>query len=141
MWFEEALRKAGIGVWKFMPPAKDFKRKNNAAGMGRATPDNLWRIGTRAELVAKYNSTMKKTVFYAALSAVLGIVTLYLLSLFAQSFDASYGLAAILVSALVMHYWTKAWGSYAGDWSDYEHDPVRMLTHNAYVLTEGKGMM
>ncbi len=141
MWFEEALRKTGFGVWKWMPPAPEFKRKNNAAGMSRLNMDNLWRIGTRAELVDKYNKTMKKTILNASISAVFGVAVLYFLSLFMQSFDPTYALAAILLSGLVMRYWTAAWGGYAGDWSDYEHDPVRMLTHNAYVLNEGQGMM
>lgn len=141
VWFDEALRRTNLGVWKTMPLAKDFKRRNNVASMARVSMDNLWRLGTRAELVDRYTGTIKKTILHAALSAVFGIAALYFLSLFTQSFDPSYALAAILLSALVAHYWTRAWGGYAGEWSDYEHDPVRMLTHNAYVLNEGQGMM
>ena len=138
---DDALRKAGVGVWKSMPQAKPFVRKNNTAGTGRATPENLWRIGTRKELVDKYNRTMKGVYRNMTLTGVSLIGALYAFSTYMRTTDIAFALLAIVFAALVSRYYTKAWGGYAGDWADYELDPVRAIPHSAYYANEGKGLM
>jgi len=138
---DEMLRKAGIGVWKVMPDPKPFARKNNAAGMGRVTMDNLWRVGTRRELVGRYNTVMKNVYRNLAITGACLLGAFYSFSTYLGTTDVTFALLAILFAALVSRHYTKAWGGYAGNWSDYEHDPVRMVPHNAYVLNEGRGMM
>ncbi|MCX6767111.1 MAG: hypothetical protein NTY90_00045 [Candidatus Micrarchaeota archaeon] len=138
---DEALRKAGIGVWKTMPEPKQFTRKNNTAGMGRATMENLWRVGSRYELVKKYNSVMKRVYFNLAVAGVSLLGALWAFSTYTSTADVTFAFAAIVFAALVSRHYTKAWGGYAGDWADYESDPVRMIPHHAYVVNEGRGMM
>jgi len=141
LFLDEVLRKAGIGVWKVMPPAEPLKRTNNTAGTGRATPENLWRLGCRKELVDQYNTTIKKTFRNLAICGFWLAITLFAFTAFAGSFDVFYGVLAVVSVCMVTRHYTKAWGGYAGNWSDYEHDPVRMAVHNAYVLSEGRSMM
>ena len=138
---DEILRKAQVGVWKSMPLPKPYVRKGNVSGMARLSLDNLWRVGTRHEIITNYNNTMKRTyknITFAVISLAGAYVTY---TSYAASGDLSLAVAAIACAGLVSRFWTKAWGGYAGDWSDYEHDPVRAVTHNAYVLNGGRGMM
>ncbi|MFH0835719.1 MAG: hypothetical protein V1834_00990 [Candidatus Micrarchaeota archaeon] len=138
---DQALRKSGIQVWQHMPPSEEFKRKGNNASFNRLSMDNLWRVGTRAELVDKYNGVAKRTYKFVAFSLVFVFIAFQLYNAFAVSGDFMLLMVCGATVALAVHYWTRAWGGYAGDWTDYEHDPVRALTHNAYVLTEGRSMM
>ncbi|MFH1780003.1 MAG: hypothetical protein ABH803_02570 [Candidatus Micrarchaeota archaeon] len=138
---DEVLRKQGAGVWSFMPPAKEFKRKNNTANLNRVSMDSLWRVGTRAELVNNYNALMKKTYKKIAFSIVFLFASFYLYDFYSSTGAIEFILVTGLTAALAVHYWINAWGGYAGDWTDYEHDPVKMLPHNAYVLNQGRGMI
>ncbi len=138
---DEILRKAGIGVWQYMPEPADFKRKGNHAGTTRINVDSLWRIGTRRELVTHYNHVMKNTYQRVGFTVAGLIIALISFTAYGNNGELMYAVGAILGAAIASRYWTKAWGGYAGDWADYEHDPVRAVTHNAYVLTEGRSMM
>ncbi len=138
---DEILRKNPVGVWKSMPEPPEFKRKGNNAGTQRITIDSLWRIGTRRELVTHYNDVMKNTYRRVGLTIVGLATALFCFTAYGNTGELSYAIGAIVGAAVASRYWTKAWGGYAGDWADYEHDPVRAVTHNAYVLTDGRHMM
>ncbi|HLD62565.1 MAG TPA: hypothetical protein VI875_01730 [Candidatus Norongarragalinales archaeon] len=141
---EDVLRKAGVGTFQNMPIPKepDWSKRNQARGLGaRMSPDVMWRVSTRRELVEHFKSVTKNTYKNLGISAVSLLGALYSFSLFAQSRDITFAALALVFAGLMSRHYTKAWGGYAGGWSDYEHDPVQMVTHNSYVLNKGWGLM
>lgn len=150
---DETLRKAEIGVWKSMPereaiskpnvpsPKGTFAPTKNHGNLARVNIEALWRVGTRHELVGHYNGVMKRTYFRVGMALVCLAGALYCFSAFTTGFSPLIGLAAIGCAALASRYYTKAWGGYAGDWQDYEHDPIRALAHSGYVNTQGRRMV
>ncbi len=130
MFLDKFLRKTGLGTWRAMPePSSEFQPKENVAGMKRANNDLLWRVSTRRELIEKYNATMAKTYQNFTLSIVSLLGTLWTFSAYGGSGDLTFALLSIAGAYLVVTFWCKAWGGYAGDWSDYENDPVRAIVH------------
>ncbi len=146
--FDEILRKSNIGVWKFMPYRESgskvfneptqkgvYHPKNNTGNLGRLSNDNLWRVGTRHELVEHYNKTMWKTarnLLFALAFAWLGI---YFYTAGADSGAIEFSLIVIVCGAFVSRHFTSALGGYAGAWSDYENDPVRMIPHSPWIYS------
>ncbi len=141
---EDGLRKAGIGTWKSMPVPKepDWSTRNQGRGLGaRMSPDVMWRISTRRELVEHFKHVTGASYKNLAISLLSLIAALISFSYFVQSHDIMFAVFAVVFAGLTSRHYTKAWGGYAGGWSDYEHDPVQMVTHNSYVLNNGVGLM
>ena len=147
------LRKNPIGTWKNMPvqqepdwdkssPSDHPGSQSRWLGKSRVSlADVSWRVSTRKELLDYHGKVMKSTYKNLAIVAASLVVTLYSFSLFASTKDITFAVFAIVFAALVSRHYTKAWGGYAGGWSDYEHDPVQVVPHNSYVLNNGFGMM
>jgi len=141
---EHALRTSGIGTFKVMRPAEEPKYdvKDQARGLGkRMSPDILWRVSTRKELVSHFHATSMATYKNLAIAVVSLFAAFYCFSLYSQTHDLAFAFFAIVFGAMVSRHYTKAVGGYAGGWSDYEHDPVQVLPHNSYVLNKGFGLM
>ena len=138
---ENVLRKAKIGVWQYMPYTEGFVPKSNTGGLNRVNPDSMWRVGSRRELVESYDTTIHRMYKNLAFTILGAFVALIGFNGFQVSGDMTMAGVAILGAAIVSRYYTKAWGGYAEGWSDYEHDPVRVLPHNAYVLNQNTGMI
>ncbi len=126
-----------------MPEAEelDWTGKPHNRGIGRIDPSALWRVSTRKELVEYYKHVMDNVYKNFALSIVFLVCTLVAFTLYTQGKDLTVALGAVVFAALCSRFYTKAWGGYAGGWSDYEHDPVQMVPHNSYLLNKGWGLM
>ncbi|MFH1056710.1 MAG: hypothetical protein V1717_02870 [Candidatus Micrarchaeota archaeon] len=150
---DDILRKNPIGTWKAMPIPKEPEwdktspsdhpgTQSRWLGKGRISlADVSWRVSTRKELLDYYNGVMKSTYKNLAIVGISLVAALYSFSMFASSKDVVFAVLALIFASLVSRHYTKAWGGYAGGWSDYEHDPVQVAPHNAYVLNKGFGMM
>ncbi|MFH1107218.1 MAG: hypothetical protein V1787_04955 [Candidatus Micrarchaeota archaeon] len=142
-WVDEILRKPpfNIGVWGVMADHPKWKRKGNNAGTSRVNLDSLWRLGTRQEIVNHYNNVMKRTYRKLGYSFMGLAIAVYGYLAFSNNGELAFALLAMFGAFLCSRYWTKAWGGYAGEWADYEGDPVRAVVHHAYAHTGGKYMM
>ena len=141
---EDVLRTAGVGTFQNMPIPQepDWTKKNQGRGLGaRMSPDVMWRVSTRRELIEHFKNVTGRTYKNLGIAAVSLLGALYSFSLFSQSHDITFAALALVFAGLMSRHYTKAWGGYAGGWSDYEHDPVQMVTHNSYVLNKGWGLM
>ena len=151
-WPEDLLRKHPLGTWKYMLPQEEpdwGKSSPNDTpvtqarwlGKGRVGLNDVsWRVSTRKELVEYHGHVMKSTYKKLALALLSLIVTLYSFSMYASTHDLTFAFFALVFVALMSRFYTSAWGGYAGGWSDYEHDPVQMVTQNSYVLTGNRLM-
>lgn len=135
---EDRLRKAGVGVWKAMPYPEPWERRDHHGGFIRF---DLWRISTRHEIISHFKDVMKRVYKFYFMMLVAGFCALYALVQFALTNQVIYGAFAILLAVVTAYLNTKAVGAYTGGWSDYENEPVRMLTSNSYVVNGGYGMM
>jgi hypothetical protein len=142
-YLDDLLRRNPVGVWKYMPEAEelDWTGKPHNRGIGRIDPSALWRVGTRKELVEYYKHIMNDVYRNVILAVVFLICALICFSMFTYSRDLVLALGVVAFAALCSRHYTKAWGGYAGGWSDYEHDPIQMVPHNSYVLKKGFGLM
>ncbi len=144
---EDVLRKNPIGAtWKNMPlpeePDWGGRTQGRLLGASRiGLNDVSWRVSTRREQVEHFKSVAKRTYKNLAVAVVSLLVALYCFTLFTQTHDVVFAVFAVVFTGLLSRHYTKAWGGYAGGWSDYEHDPVQMVPHNSYVLNKGWGLM
>ena len=76
--WEEILRETKIGTFKYMGPAEqpkyDFKDQSRGLGK-RMSPDIMWRVSTRHEMVGHFHDIAKaayKNLAIALLSLVAG---------------------------------------------------------------------
>jgi hypothetical protein len=142
---DEILRKSGIGVWKEMPyresvnpvynvPTNNsWKQKNNTGNLGRLSNDNLWRVSTRHEMVAHYNKVMHGTIRNLAYTLAFLWAGIYFFSSSIEAPTVEMSLITIVCAGFVSRHFTSAMGGFAGGWTDYENDPVRMVPHSAFV--------
>lgn len=144
---EDSLRKNPVGTWNSMPipqepdwnvkPVSKSFPVTSRMGLG----DVSWRVSTRREQVEHFKNVTARTYKNLGIALVSLLIALYCLSSFMQSKDVVFAVFAVVFAALMSRHYTKAWGGYAGGWSDYEHDPVQMVPHNSYVLNNGWGLM
>ena len=142
-YLDDFLRKSPIGVWHSMPTAEelDWTGKPHNRGISRIDGSALWRVGTRKEIVDWYKHTMNGVYKNVALSLVFLVCTLFAFTFYTQSKDLTVALAAVVCAALCSRFYTRAWGGYAGGWSDYECDPVQVSAQSSYVINKGFGLM
>lgn len=142
-YLDDILRKSPIGVWQSMPEAEelDWTGKPHNRGISRIDGSALWRVGTRKEIVEWHKTTMNGVYKNLLLALVFLVAALICFSMFTASKDLTYALGAVAFGALCSRHYTKAWGGYAGGWSDYECDPVQVSAQSSYVLNKGFGLM
>jgi len=144
---DDILRKNPIGTWKSMPIPEEPEDWNKTRKPGfvvtsrMGLQDGSWRVSTRKELLDYYIFVLKRSYKNLIVCVISLVGALYSFSLFVSSRDVLFAALALVFAGLLSRHYTKAWGGYAGGWSDYEHDPVQVLPHNSYVLNKGFGMM
>ncbi|MEM0475515.1 MAG: hypothetical protein QW343_01850 [Candidatus Norongarragalinales archaeon] len=142
-YLDDLLRRNPIGVWHAMPEAEelDYSGKPHNRGLGRIDGSALWRVGTRKEIIEWYKHTMNGVYKNLILAGFFLVAALVCFSLFTTTKDVVYALAAVFFAAFCSRHYTKAWGGYAGGWSDYELDPVQVSAQSSYVIKNGFGLM